>query len=154
VTFTVTATNLGPSDATDVYVYETLPAGLTLVTARPAVGTYDASTARWSIEDLAAGVSAVLELDVRLRSLGEQVNRAQIALVGLTGPAVAANGDVESRLDNNVATAAVTVAPVPSRPLPATGFTGWVFTRLAVAALMAGLLLTLTAKRRPLDDSS
>jgi uncharacterized repeat protein (TIGR01451 family) len=154
VTFTVTATNLGPSDAVDAYVYETLPAGLTLITARPAVGTYNAGTARWSIGDLAAGISVGLELDVRLSAVGVQTNRAQIALVGLAGPAVAANGDTETRLDNNVATATVTVDPVPARPIPATGFTGWVFTRVAAVTLAAGLLLMLTARRGRFEPPS
>ena len=98
-------------------------------------------TARWDIGELASGASVVLELDVRLSALGVQVNRAQIALVGPTGPAVAANGDVESRLDNNVATAAVRVDAAPARPLPASGFTGWVIVRSSVVTLVAGLLL-------------
>jgi uncharacterized repeat protein (TIGR01451 family) len=40
VTFTVTATNNGPSNATDVQVTDLLPAGLTFVSAMPSAGTY------------------------------------------------------------------------------------------------------------------
>src|SRR5262249_45769629 len=49
VTFTVTATNRGPSSATGVFVEDTLPPGLTLVMATPSPGTtYDAGTGGWT----------------------------------------------------------------------------------------------------------
>ena len=41
MTFTVTASNAGPDDATAVEVTDVLPAGLTFVSATPSQGTYD-----------------------------------------------------------------------------------------------------------------
>src|SRR5262249_56843918 len=45
VTYTITASNHGPSDATGVVVTEVLPAEVTLTGASPSAGSYDASTA-------------------------------------------------------------------------------------------------------------
>src|SRR5262249_33575839 len=62
VTFTVTATNHGPSDATGVVVTDTLPAGLTLVSATPSQGTYVAASGVWSVGALPDDASATLTL--------------------------------------------------------------------------------------------
>src|SRR6202011_4851997 len=47
VTFTITTTNNGPSNATGVQVTDLLPAGLTLVSATPSQGTYTSGTGLW-----------------------------------------------------------------------------------------------------------
>jgi uncharacterized repeat protein (TIGR01451 family) len=62
VTFTVTATNNGPNDATGVVVYDPLPAGLTFVSASPSQGTYDSTTGKWTVGGIARGQSATLQL--------------------------------------------------------------------------------------------
>jgi len=60
VTFTVTATNNGPSDASGVQVTDQLPAGLTYVSSTPSAGTYTSGTGVWDIGTLANGGSATL----------------------------------------------------------------------------------------------
>jgi uncharacterized repeat protein (TIGR01451 family) len=65
LTYTITVTNAGPSDATGIVIGEdlTLPAGVTFVSATPSVGTFVATTApdgTWTVGDLAAGASATL----------------------------------------------------------------------------------------------
>src|SRR5262249_55631316 len=62
VTFTVTATNLGPSPATGVVVMDQLPAGLTFVSAMPSQGTYDAASGVWTAGDITASQSASLSI--------------------------------------------------------------------------------------------
>jgi len=66
VTYTVTASNLGPNDATGVVVVDILPAGLTYVSDDSASTstTYDPATGDWTIGDLAAGDSLVLNIEV------------------------------------------------------------------------------------------
>jgi uncharacterized repeat protein (TIGR01451 family) len=76
VTFTVTATNTGPSDATDVAVTDAL-AGLTLVSATPSQGTYDDATGVWTIGALPfLAPSATLTLVASVTTPGSLVNTA------------------------------------------------------------------------------
>ncbi len=62
VTFTVTVTNGGPELARAVSVADTLPAGLTFVSATPSVGTYNSGTGVWTVGNLNNGASATLSL--------------------------------------------------------------------------------------------
>ena len=76
VTFTVTATNRGPNDATGVQISDGLPAGLTLLAATPSQGTYDPATAVWAVGALATGTAATLDLAARVDQAGELTNVA------------------------------------------------------------------------------
>ena len=78
VTFTVTATNTGPYDATGVTVADPLPPGLAFVSAGPG-GTYDPATGVWTIGNLGLGGSATLMLTARGTIAGTAVNRATLA---------------------------------------------------------------------------
>ncbi|HSG70348.1 MAG TPA: DUF11 domain-containing protein, partial [Planctomycetaceae bacterium] len=63
ITYSITATNNGPNDATGVRVVGLLPAGTTFDSATPAIGTtYNAGT--WTIGNLASGASVELTLTV------------------------------------------------------------------------------------------
>ena len=62
VTFTVTVTNAGPSAASGVALTDVLPAGLALVSATPAQGTYTPTTGVWTIGALAVGAQTTLTL--------------------------------------------------------------------------------------------
>jgi uncharacterized repeat protein (TIGR01451 family) len=63
VTYTITARNNGPSNATGVQVTDLLPAGLTFVSATPSVGTtYTQLTGLWNIGAIANGASATLSI--------------------------------------------------------------------------------------------
>ncbi len=78
VVFTVTLTNQGPDDATDVTVRDVLPPGLTLLAETPSTGTYAAATGDWGIPTLAAGATATLLLDAAVGTIGPKTNRAEI----------------------------------------------------------------------------
>ena len=60
VTFTVTVTNNGPAQATNVSIDDVLPADLTAGTITPSQGCFTAPT--WTIGTLANGVSATLTI--------------------------------------------------------------------------------------------
>ena len=44
ITYTITLTDLGPSDATNVRVWDLRPNGVSFVSATPSEGTYDSTT--------------------------------------------------------------------------------------------------------------
>lgn len=67
VTYTITARNdLGPGDATGVTVADTLPAGLTMVSATPSRGTFSGGV--WTVGALAFGSTATLQIQARVNS--------------------------------------------------------------------------------------
>lgn len=77
VTFTVTATNNGPSVATNVVLHDQLPAGrLTYVSHATSAGTYDATSAQWQLPALAVGASATLTLVATVNTNTEVANSA------------------------------------------------------------------------------
>jgi len=72
VTYTVTATNKGPSTATGILISDIIPAGLSGVTVTPSVGTY--YNGIWTIPTLNNGASATLTI----------TGTATTAMAGLT----------------------------------------------------------------------
>ena len=63
VTFTVTASNAGPDDATGVTVVDTVPAGYSAISNVSGSGSAAASTVTWSGLSIPSGGSAVLTFD-------------------------------------------------------------------------------------------
>ena len=62
VTYSVTVTNAGPSTATVVQLSDSLPLGVTFVSANPTQGTYDGVTGDWFVGTLGVGSNATLTL--------------------------------------------------------------------------------------------
>ena len=60
VTFTVTVTNSGPAQATNVSIDDVVPAGLTAGTITPSQGSYTAPT--WTIGTIDSGANATLTI--------------------------------------------------------------------------------------------
>ncbi len=77
-TFTITLTNSGPSDATNIAVRDQLPAGLTYISSTPSVGSYNSVSGVWSVATLTSGASATLQLVARIDVLGSITNTAQV----------------------------------------------------------------------------
>lgn len=80
VTFTVTLHNDGPDAATGVEVADALPMGLSLVSAAPSAGTYDAATGLWSLglAGLPSGSAETLGLTATVGVEGALVNTAEV----------------------------------------------------------------------------
>ncbi|KQC00063.1 gliding motility-associated C-terminal domain-containing protein, partial [Pedobacter sp. Hv1] len=78
VTFTLTANNNGPSDATGVNVTDLLPSGYTFVSANPSTGTYNNVTGIWNIGTLTNGVSATIDIIATVKASGSYANTATI----------------------------------------------------------------------------
>lgn len=77
ITFTVTATNNGPSAATNVVITDALPAGLAFVAATPSAGVYDQSSGNWTLAGpIAAGTAETLQMQARVLASGQRINTA------------------------------------------------------------------------------
>ncbi len=81
ITFTLTASNAGPSDATAVTVTDALPANVTYV-SNTCGATFAAPTVTWNIATLAAGASLVCDIVVTVNNFGPISNTATITAAG------------------------------------------------------------------------
>ena len=71
VTFTITASNAGPSPATAVVVNDLLTVAYTFVSATPSVGTYNSGTGAWTIGNLASSGTATLIITAIVNAAGQ-----------------------------------------------------------------------------------
>ena len=78
ITYTISAKNNGSSNASEVVVVDSLPAGLTLDNYTAAKGSYDAQTGKWLIGDLSKGAESVLTIKAKVVSFGSIVNKVRI----------------------------------------------------------------------------
>jgi uncharacterized repeat protein (TIGR01451 family) len=105
VTLTLTVTNLGLDPAQGATLTAALPAGLTLLSSTPSVGTYSAGT--WTIGTLAVGTPITLTFTARVndRNVGTTASAYSFT-------ATVANTVNDPVLTNNSATAGIT-PPAP-----------------------------------------
>lgn len=89
VTFTITASNVGPDSASNVVVNDILPSGYTFVSATPSVGTWTAPN--WTIGNLANGASATLTIAATVKADGIYSNTAAISGTATQADPVLAN---------------------------------------------------------------
>ena len=94
VTFTLTLNNDGPDQATTIAVRNSLPTGLSLVSADASVGEFSPATSLWSLASLAAGSSATLQIVTRYDEAIVIQNTAEVVAVDQFDP--------DSTPDNNV----------------------------------------------------
>ncbi len=88
VVFTITATNLGPNNATGVIVGDSLQNGYSYVSSTATIGSYNSSTGIWTIGNLNDGASAVLTVTVKVLAAGNYANTAVIQGSGIDTNAV------------------------------------------------------------------
>jgi uncharacterized repeat protein (TIGR01451 family) len=86
VTFTVTLTNHGPNPATNVSVQDALPAGLAFVSATPSQGTYNPTTAEWTVGTVTTATPQTLVIQATVSSGNPQTNTATIGHADQTDP--------------------------------------------------------------------
>jgi uncharacterized repeat protein (TIGR01451 family) len=78
VTYTITDTNNGPSNATGVAVTDKLPTGLTYVSSNPSTGTYNSSTGVWTIGNLNDNQTVTLTVTAQITATsGTIINTAK-----------------------------------------------------------------------------
>lgn len=108
LTYTLVATNSGPSDATGVVVTDMLPSGIRFDSAGASQGTYDSVTGVWPVGDLADGDGATLTLVVTVdpSTRGTLSNVAEVSATE-SDPAPGNNVDGQGTTVHAVANLAV-----------------------------------------------
>lgn len=82
ITFTVTARNFGPQNATNVRVQDKLPAGLQYVSHSASQGTYDTTTGIWTVGNMTNGGIATLTLTAKANVLATTSGSISLGPVG------------------------------------------------------------------------
>ena len=78
ITFTVTVTNDGPSDATNIVVTDLLESGYEFVSATPSNGTYEALNGSWTLGDLDSGITETITITANVLANGTYTNTAEL----------------------------------------------------------------------------
>jgi carboxyl-terminal processing protease len=78
VTYTISAKNLGPNNAREVVVVDSLPDGLIVESTTPGKGSYSVQTGKWLIGDLSKDALAVLTIKAKVISYGNITNKVRI----------------------------------------------------------------------------
>ncbi|WP_396596861.1 Ig-like domain-containing protein [Dokdonia sp. R86516] len=98
VVYTITVTNAGDTDFTDVEVEDLLPSGLQFVSAVTDSGTYDSATGVWLIPSVGANANVELAISAVVLEDGDYLN---IATITQSSP-------MDSDLTNNVSEVDIT----------------------------------------------
>jgi uncharacterized repeat protein (TIGR01451 family) len=120
VTYTVTLRNAGPDAATNVTVQDTLPAGVSFVSAAPSQGTYNSTTGVWTVGTVSPGVPLTLILTATVTSPNPHANTAAVSHSDQFDPSPANNSDTTS---TNPQQADLAVLKSVSDPRPNVGDT-------------------------------
>ncbi len=79
VTFTISLTNNGPDDATDIVVTDQLPSGYELISTTADAGSYDVSQSAWVLDGINNGQTLNLSITAKVLSDGNYDNTATIS---------------------------------------------------------------------------
>lgn len=94
VTYFVELTNGGPDATENVVVLDQIPNGLTFVSSNATVGSYNDANGFWTVPAIGEGNTETLEIVVRVTSLGEKINTAEVVVAGDFDPdSTPANND-------------------------------------------------------------
>lgn len=102
VSFTVTVSNDGPGDATNVAVKDILPNGYTYVSSFTTDGNYDSKTGVWSIGSLGNGSTTNLAIEAIVNTQGNYMNLAEIISCDQPDPDSKPADGVDTDKDGNV----------------------------------------------------
>lgn len=102
VVWTVTVNNPGPDPATGVVVQDIPPSGLEIVGVYPTKGEFNSETFNWSIDTLAVGETASLDI----------ITKVLVSDTSITNTATITQQNEYNPLDNLTASATIEVPPL------------------------------------------
>ncbi|MEN1783890.1 MAG: gliding motility-associated C-terminal domain-containing protein [Bacteroidota bacterium] len=100
ITFTLTLSNAGPSEATGIQVADLLPSGYQYISDNSG-GNYDPNTGLWNIASLAADTDLRLNIVVGINTTGSYLNTAEIIAVNEQDPNSVPNNDLLAEDDQD-----------------------------------------------------
>lgn len=106
VTFTISAINNGPSQASAVAISDLLPTGYTFVSATPSIGTYSSVSGIWDLGTMLTGATPVLTINAIVNASGNYQNCASIY-----------SASYDPYLTNNTSCVSATVTTINSPPV-------------------------------------
>lgn len=129
ITYNLTVSNAGPDAATDIVITDTLPAGVTFVSASAGC-THAAGVVTCTIASLASGANTTRTIIVRADQTGTLINNAVVTAA-----------TTDSTPAGNAATAPVTVGPAVSGVAVPTA-SEWGLLAMSVMLAMCGVWFT------------
>jgi uncharacterized repeat protein (TIGR01451 family) len=116
LTYTMTVGNTGTADATGVTATDTVPSGVTFVSASTLVGTYDSVTGIWTVGTVSVGSTVTLTVVVSVNAGTE--NSTLVDRFEVTPPPGVGPPEVENPCTDNAAQscAETDVLPPPGSP--------------------------------------
>jgi uncharacterized repeat protein (TIGR01451 family) len=112
ITFTITVYNDGPDTATNVTVEDILPAGLSYLSDIPSQGTYNNLTGIWTVNTLANGTFATLQITAQVTGTGVITNIAQVNASDCYDPDSTPDNDDPEEDDQESSTLTVSQTPL------------------------------------------
>lgn len=112
VEFTVTISNVGPSNATGIQLNDQLPASLALVSAVPSQGAYVSASGIWTVGAIASGTSATLVVTATVLAAGAVTNTAELTAAGQPDPNSTPNNNNAG--ENDQASVTLNASGVPN----------------------------------------
>ena len=103
--WTIVVTNNGPSTAKDVVVSDVLPSGVKFISFKVSKGSYDVSTGKWNIGELANGETVFIEIYCKVITTGSITNYASVT-----------SSTKDSNLTNNHDSSTILVNDTPEEP--------------------------------------
>jgi gliding motility-associated-like protein/uncharacterized repeat protein (TIGR01451 family) len=100
IIFTITVSNNGQSQFTDLIINEPLQSGFQYVSSNASTGTYSNTSGVWTIPTLASGQTATLQITVKILSTGSYVNTVTIT----------SSTPIDSNTENNIAS--ISIEPI------------------------------------------
>jgi uncharacterized repeat protein (TIGR01451 family) len=113
IVFTITVTNSGPNDATNVTVKDLLPAGFSFDTPSTAVsiGTYDKVSGIWNVGTMSSATSEMLQIFAIVDTGGVKTNWAEVWSSDQIDPdSIAGNSSITEDDDDSATVTPPTIA--------------------------------------------
>lgn len=81
VTFTITTTNVGTTNATNIVLYESLPSGYLYLNSNTTYGAYNSTSFLWNLNNLVSNQTEILTITAQVISANNLLNTASLESV-------------------------------------------------------------------------